>query len=119
MFEISRSFTFEAAHAVATGGVRPHYEQIHGHSFKARVTLCGEPDAAHGWVCDLAKLAEALTSIANKLDHKLLNEIEGLEKPTLEHLCRWIHDQLHDEFPQISAVEVSRPSLDECCILRL
>ena len=42
----------------------------------------------------------------DRLDHYLLNEIEGLENPTSEVLARWLYDRLKPTLPMLSAVIV-------------
>jgi 6-pyruvoyltetrahydropterin/6-carboxytetrahydropterin synthase len=46
----------------------------------------------------------------------MLNDIDGLEQPTLENLCLFIWDNLQNGLPQISAVEVFRDSLGQSCL---
>ncbi len=56
---------------------------------------------------------------AHTLDHNLLNDIDGLDSPTLENICLWLWTQLEAELPQISAVEVFRDSLGQSCLYHL
>ena len=57
--------------------------------------------------------------VTEVLDHAYLNEIEGLELPTLERICVWIADFVAADLPGLTRVSVSRPSLSETCTLRL
>ena len=91
------------------------YRRTHGPSFQVEVALRGEPDAEHGWVSDFGEVTRALQDVRETLDHSLLNEIEGLEKPTLETLCMWIAGQLRPRLPMLARVTVSRPSVGEAC----
>ncbi len=115
--EIVKSFTFDAAHFLPTMGEGHKYAKVHGHSFRVEVTLEGEPDAAKGWVVDFAQVTDALEGLRARLDHHLLNEIDGLEVPTLENLARWIADELKTAFPGLKFVRVERPSIGEACRL--
>jgi 6-pyruvoyltetrahydropterin/6-carboxytetrahydropterin synthase len=72
-----------------------------------------------GWVVDLGALDRALKALALELDHGLLNEKPGLESPTLEHLCLYFAERLRGEFPGLSRVVVSRPTINERCALTL
>ena len=49
----------------------------------------------------------------------MLNEQPGLESPTLEHLCLWFAERLKGDFPGLSRIVVSRPSVGESCALNL
>jgi 6-pyruvoyltetrahydropterin/6-carboxytetrahydropterin synthase len=57
--------------------------------------------------------------VAGELDHRLLNERPGLERPTLEHLCLYFAERLKGEFPGLSRIVVSRPTIGESCSLSL
>ena len=48
---------------------------------------------ATGMIVDLGVLEQRLEDIRGRLDHKLLNKINALGVPTLEHLARFIWDR--------------------------
>ena len=79
----------------------------------------GEPQGPVGWVADLAELDQALKAVAGELDHGLLNEKPGLESPTLERICLYVAERLKPQFPGLSRVVVSRPTINESCALIL
>lgn len=116
--EITKSFTFEAAHRFAQMPEGHPYRRMHGHSFEAEVTLSGEPDAEMGWVTDFAEVDRALDDVRAALDHRLLNEIEGLANPSLENLAMWIAERLRPALPGLTRVTVRRPSCGEACTFR-
>src|SRR3954463_2305494 len=86
MWELTKSFRFEAAHSLPGTTLGEASEEIHGHSFRAEVTLRGAPDPATGMLADLTRLEQELEGLRALLDHKLLNRIERLGLPTLENL---------------------------------
>src|SRR5438270_13506749 len=94
MWELTKSFRFEAAHALAGTTLGAASEEIHGHSFRAEVTLRGTPDPAPGMVLDLGLLERSLADVQKRLDHKLLNDVEALGPPTLETISRLIWARL-------------------------
>jgi 6-pyruvoyltetrahydropterin/6-carboxytetrahydropterin synthase len=114
MWELTKSFRFEAAHSLAGTSLGTASEEIHGHSFRAEIVIRGEPDPATGMLVDLTALETRLNGIRAKLDHKLLNHIDGLSLPTLEHLSRYVWNQLSD-VGQVVRVSVSRDSCGEAC----
>jgi 6-pyruvoyltetrahydropterin/6-carboxytetrahydropterin synthase len=79
----------------------------------------GAEQAPVGWVADLASLDAALKAAAAELDHTLLNDHPGLESPTLEHLCLFFAGKLKRQFPGLSRIVVSRPSIGESCSLTI
>ena len=112
--KLSREFTFDAAHSLGHYPAGHANTRVHGHSFRARVTVEGLPDD-HGQIVDLENMGAALKDMQACLDHQMLNEIEGLHQPTLENLCLWIWENLRQPLPQICAVEVFRDSLGQSC----
>ena len=113
--KLSREFSFDAAHSLGHYPAGHANTRVHGHSFRARVTVEGMPDK-NGQIVDLEEMGRLLNELRNQLDHQMLNEIDGLEQPTLENLCLFIWDNLQNGLPQISAVEVFRDSLGQSCL---
>ena len=118
-FEITKSAGFDAAHYFAEGPEHRPYSRLHGHSFKVEATVRGAAQEPVGWVADLADLDAALRAVAAELDHGLLNEKPGLERPTLEHLCLYFSQRLNVQFPGLCRIVVSRPTIGESCALSL
>lgn len=116
--EVSLTFTFDAAHSFGHAAEGHRYGRLHGHSFEARVHVAGSPDPVSGFVVDFDRLREATSALRAILDHALLNEIPGLEVPSLERLALWIAERLARDFPGLTAVEVGRPSIGERCLFR-
>jgi 6-pyruvoyltetrahydropterin/6-carboxytetrahydropterin synthase len=114
MWELTKSFRFEAAHALSGTTYGAESEQIHGHSFRAEVTIRGEPDPATGMVLDLGILERRIAEVSKTLDHKLLNTVEALGPPTLENLSRFIWDRVQHA-GRVTKVSVHRDSCNESC----
>lgn len=120
VFEITKAATFDAAHHFPSEPEGSPYRRIHGHSFQVEATVRGESlDAEHGWVADLGALDRALKAAAGELDHGMLNEHAGLDLPSLENLCLWFANRLKPEWPGLSRITVSRPTIHERCVLTL
>ena len=119
VFEITKAATFDAAHYFAEGPEHRPYANLHGHSFKVEATVRGVQQEPVGWVADLADLDAELKAVAAQLDHGLLNEKPGLERPTLEHLCLYFAERLIVRFPGLSRIVVSRPTIGESCALNV
>jgi 6-pyruvoyltetrahydropterin/6-carboxytetrahydropterin synthase len=113
MIEIAQQFGFDAAHYLEVGAAENR--RVHGHSFYVEVTLRGEPDPASGLLRDFAQVHAALDKIRESLDHRLLNEVEGLGAPTMENLARYIHAAAKAALPEVVRVRVRRPSYGQSC----
>jgi len=115
--EIYKEFSFEAAHRLPNVPEGHKCARLHGHSFRVRVTVRGTVDAHSGWVMDFAELTRAFAPLHDRLDHRYLNEIAGLENPTSEVLSRWLWRELRPSLPGVVAVEV-RETCTSGCIYR-
>jgi len=114
MWEIVKTFRFEAAHTLSGTTLGAAAEEVHGHSFRAEVALRGTPDPKTGMVKDFGALDAELSKIRATLDHKMLNRIAGLETPTLETLARYIFERLRP-LGGLDRVTVFRDSCGEAC----
>jgi len=94
MWELTKSFRFEAAHALPGTTYGAASEEIHGHSFRAEIAVRGTPDPSTGMLLDLGLLERSMAEVRQTLDHKLLNKIEALGPPTLENLSRFIWERV-------------------------
>ena len=112
--EIFIDFTFEAAHRLPNVPAGHKCERLHGHSFQVRVYVRGEPDAQTGWIMDFGDIKAVCRPIVDRLDHRYLNEIEGLENPTSENLCLWIWARLKPVLPALSALELRETCTSGC-----
>ncbi len=113
MFEITKEFRFDAAHTLQRQIEAEGSRRVHGHSYRAQVTLRGSADPATGMVMDLGQLAERLDIVRRRLDHRLLDEVPGLGPATMENLCSFIWRGLEAELPALHSVAVLRDSTAE------
>ncbi len=113
---ITKQFTFDAAHFL------PHAEEghpnrrLHGHSFRVIVALDGMPAEDTGLIRDFGEVENILSQAQEELDHRFLNEIEGLEAPTLENITLWLWTRLAAPLPELARIEIHRDSCGEACI---
>jgi 6-pyruvoyltetrahydropterin/6-carboxytetrahydropterin synthase len=82
------------------------------------VAVDGEPDGKTGILVHFDDLDDAVADAREALDHRLLNEVEGLQSPTLERLAMWLWDRLHNRLPGLAEIEVARDSCHEGCVYR-
>ena len=78
------------------------------------VVIEGEVDPERGWVMDFAEIDEHAQRLVRRLDHQVLNEIEGLTNPTSELHARWWWDRLVPTLPSLFEVIVSETVTSRC-----
>lgn len=115
--EIFKEFTFEAAHRLPNVPKGHKCERLHGHSYRVALHVRGPVGAESGWIQDFADLKRAWQPMHDRLDHRYLNEIEGLENPTSEVLARWIWERVRPLLPGLCQVVV-RETCTSGCIYR-
>ena len=115
---IYKEFSLEAAHFLPSAPPGHPNARVHGHSFRVRVTLDGEPDETSGVVMHLDDVESAVADARGALDHRFLNEVDGLSQPTLERISIWLWERLHNRLPGLAEIEVARDSCHEGCVYR-
>lgn len=105
---IAKRFTFDAAHHLDTMPEGHKCRRMHGHTYAVTIELRGRPDPKTGFFVDYGDIAEAWQPIHDQLDHRVLNEIEGLAIPTTEVLAVWIMERLWDQVKDASARNLPR-----------
>ncbi|MCB1189397.1 MAG: 6-carboxytetrahydropterin synthase QueD [Leptospiraceae bacterium] len=113
--EISREFRFEAAHLLPNVPDGHKCKRLHGHSFLFTIYVKGEIDPKLGWLMDYGDIKKVVKPVVDDyLDHRYLNEIEGLENPTSENLAIWIWKKLKPELPLLNKVVVKETCNTAC-----
>jgi len=112
--DIFKVFHIEAAHRLPNVPPEHKCARLHGHSFRIEVHVRGEPGADTGWVMDFADLKRAFAPVFERLDHRYLNEIPGLENPTSERLAMWIWEALKPGLPALSGIVVHETCTSGC-----
>jgi 6-pyruvoyltetrahydropterin/6-carboxytetrahydropterin synthase len=112
--EIFKTVHFEAAHRLPhVPGAHP-CRRLHGHGYKLEIHVAGPVDAHMGWVLDFGDIRRALQPILEQLDHRCLNDVQGLENPTSENLVRWIWQRLKPALPQLCRLVLRETESSGC-----
>jgi 6-pyruvoyltetrahydropterin/6-carboxytetrahydropterin synthase len=94
---LSKDFEFEAAQALPQFPEGHKCRNVHGHSFKVTISVRGPVDEASGIFYDHAAISDVMKPIIEQLDHAYLNDITGLENPTIENMSRWFWEKLQPQ----------------------
>lgn len=109
-----RDFAFEAAHQLPHAPENHKCRRLHGHSFKVEVACEGEADPESGWLLDFAEIRKAVGPVIELLDHRFLNELEGLENPTAENLARWLWIRIAPQLPYLTELTIAETCTSRC-----
>jgi 6-pyruvoyltetrahydropterin/6-carboxytetrahydropterin synthase len=112
--ELVKDFRFEAAHYLPNVPEDHKCRRIHGHSFRGEIAVRGPVDPKIGWLLDFADLKREIDRIVARLDHYLLNEVDGLENPTAEAVAIWIWRRIHPSLPQLVRVTIEETCTSRC-----
>lgn len=109
-----KSFSFEAAHWLPTFPQGHKCRRMHGHSFRVEVTVEGVVAADKGYLMDYGDIQAAIDPVWEQLDHRCLNEVEGLENPTSEVVAHWIWHKLKPALPNLAEIVVQETCTAKC-----
>jgi 6-pyruvoyltetrahydropterin/6-carboxytetrahydropterin synthase len=110
-FEYRLGFFLDVGHYMSDAYSESHpNRRIHGHTFHGEWIVVGAPNE-HGFVIEAEDAQSLLQSVLDKYDHRLLNDISGLENPTTEMLALKIYQDLVALEPRTVAIELYRPSV--------
>lgn len=113
-FELKHHFHLESARFLPRLPEGHPCRRMHGHSFKVTLILEGPLDPNLGWIMDFNEVAALAKPVLGPLDHRVLNEVPGLENPTSEILCRYIFETLKPSLSMLRRVTIAETSDSEC-----
>lgn len=107
MYEIEKSFHFEAGH------ILEHHDgkcsHPHGHSYILTVRIRSDTLIKTGpkqnMVIDFYDISTAVKPMIEQyFDHHWINDTLNTEAPTVEFISKWIYDYLKPKLPLLSSV---------------
>ena len=101
MYRITKSWSFAAAHHLPTLAEGHKCRRPHGHNYRVTLGLEAERLDLFGMVVDYGNLSPFGAVIADRLDHRDLNDL--LPNPTAEVLAAWLFDQALSWWPNLVA----------------
>ena len=104
--KVSQTFRFEAAHHLPHVPETHKCRGMHGHSYRVDIILSGAMDPNTGFIVDFFEIEDKAGRIISSLDHRCLNDIEGLSNPPAEISAKWIFDRVEKHMPILHAVRV-------------
>jgi len=111
---LTKEFRFEAAHTLPSLPADHKCRQMHGHSFKLEISVEGVVNEEIGWVYDHKQISEAMAPLLELLDHAYLNDIPGLESPTIERMAAWFWRKLEAQLPGLCEIVIFETPTARC-----
>jgi 6-pyruvoyltetrahydropterin/6-carboxytetrahydropterin synthase len=111
---LERTFRFESAHFLPKVPAGHKCARMHGHSYQVDIIIEGEINPDLGWLIDFAEIDDKVSPLIKKLDHQILNEIEGLGNPTSELLAVWLWERVVGTLPGLVELVVSETQSSRC-----
>jgi 6-pyruvoyltetrahydropterin/6-carboxytetrahydropterin synthase len=90
---IGRTYRFESAHHLPHLPDGHKCKNLHGHNYRIDVVKESKPDR-RGFVEDFAEIDAEIAPPLKLVDHRLLNEVPGLENPTAEVIAAWFFERV-------------------------
>ena len=112
--EIYKTFAVEAARSLPNLPDGHPCKKIHGHSFKITITVAGQIDENTGFVMDFSEIDSSFSPIHKLIDHSYLNDLEGLDNPSSENLCKWIWSKLKNSLHDLKRIEIKETESTGC-----
>ena len=111
---IFKEFQIEAAHKLPNVAEDHKCRRLHGHSYTIAIHIEGQPDESSGWIMDFADISAAFQPVFDELDHRYLNDIDGLDNPTSENLAKWIWGRLKPSLTELVSVQIRETCTSGC-----
>ena len=90
------------------------YSNLHGHSYEVSISIKKNIPLSKKWVMNFDDLDKIVLPLLKKLDHKTLNNVNGLEQPTSENIARWFWNRIIKKTPDLDCIEIIRPRIGGC-----
>ena len=104
--ELFVKFDFAASRSLTKLPKEHPCSRVHGHTFEVQITLVGEVDPSTGFMVDFSLVEEKLDNVKAIVDHRYLNDINGLENPTTEILAQWLWQNLSRDLTTLTEIRV-------------
>jgi len=105
-FHIWTERTFESALRLVWAPDGSPRRRLHGHSYLLRLHLSAPLDQVMGWVLDYGDVKERFRPLLDRIDHRPLNELPGLEDTDPASLARWLRRESADRIPALDRLDL-------------
>jgi 6-pyruvoyltetrahydropterin/6-carboxytetrahydropterin synthase len=104
---VTRRYHFESAHFLPKVREGHKCARPHGHNYEMEVTVQKPDDGGiynDGFIIDFWDLDKVVQPLLDQVDHRMLNDIPGLENPTAELIAAWFMDRIQRVFQRTLSI---------------
>jgi len=101
-----KQFTFDSAHFLPNVPEGHGCKELHGHTYHLTVFVEDKVLKEEGWVIDFKDLKKAVEPVLQLVDHKFLNNVDGLHNPTSELFAIWLWNKIKPSLPALRKIEL-------------
>lgn len=109
-----KTFEIDCAHHLPCFPQGHKCRGLHGHTMRVDVVVEGDMPPGQDYLVDFGDIKQIVEPVRQELDHKLLNEIEGLSVPTVENLAHWLWRRLKSELPALKMLRIHETPTNIC-----
>jgi 6-pyruvoyltetrahydropterin/6-carboxytetrahydropterin synthase len=111
---LAKEFHFEASHRLMQlPDSHPCY-RMHGHSYRVIIEVTGDVDESTGFLIDYGDLKQTVQPIIDQLDHRHLNDVEGMRQTSAEDISRWLWQRLKPGLPILCKIVIHETASTRC-----
>ena len=104
---IFKHFNFDSAHFLPYVPEGHKCKNIHGHTYRMTLEFEGDINEEMGWLIDFSDIKKVVKPLVDSVDHKLLNDIVGLDNPTCENIAIWFWEKITPSLPLLSKITLN------------
>lgn len=111
---LCQQFTFDASHRLDHLPADHPCHNLHGHTYHVTIEVTGTVDEQSGFLIDYREIYRVVKPIIDRLDHRHLNDVNGLAKPTTENIAAWLWRQIKPQLPILSKITIGETPFTRC-----
>lgn len=105
-YRIWKEQRFESALRLVRAPSDHVMRRLHGHSYLLRLHLTAPLDAVMGWTVDYGDVKTLFKPLYDQLDHRVLNDLPGMNDADLASVAQWIRQHLQPHLPQLDRIDL-------------
>ena len=105
-YRIWKEQQFEGATRLSRAPEDDPRRRLHGHSYLIRLHLMAPLHNVLGWTVDYGDIKELFNPVYEQVDHRRLDELEGIEDGDIVSLLHWIRRQMGESLPELDRIDL-------------